>query len=720
MSTDPSTTALGRLAGAALAVAIGASLLTQLLQQLGPTTVNATRIHMALAGSIVALGLMRSQRSRVKWLLHAMVLGAFLSASYYFLFVWTRSIPYDVVHDYVRWTFTSILILVVLFYSYRWFGLPFAVLGALFVLYALFAHLAPGVLQGPENNFEWTFSRLSRSMFGNPFGLAAEFIWLLLFWGQMLTPSGAGPAVLWVSRKVARSTKGGAALGAALSSALAGSFTGAGAHNVVITGPITIPSMRRAGYTAEMAAAVEAVASNGAAITPPVLGTVAFIMANLLNMPIVLIVVMTMIPALLWYLAIGLHLVAHAHKNDLPVSDDPVDVPRGLLIRSSAIGIVPVSVMVYMVGTNAPLEKAVFYVFLTTVVLALTLRVETRLSVVWDAARSAAVSASAVSLTLAVLALVINVIWYTALGSRLDELIDVASGGVALIALGLMVIVAAVLAGPLPPAAMYIIMVITFAPVLTRMGVPYQASHFVAFYMGSLGTIVPPIAQSTLMASVIAKTSYGRANVEVLKLAWPLFALPVLFVAAPELLLVAGGPTEVGTILSSAGLALLAYAAAALATVGWLFVRMGRVIRTLASAVPLLVFFAMYTDNAAAGISAVLVAAVVVGWQWWSYVEGMQARGISPSADGALAGVSVRAIRGVGYLALGLTGLLIFAWFILVISPLAPGNTFRYASGIEAINRSINQVFLVSGIAVTGVGGMFLALARWRSHYAAQ
>jgi hypothetical protein len=319
-----------------------------------------------------------------------------------------------------------------------------------------------------------------------------------------------------------------------------------------------------------------------------------------------------------------------------------------------------------------------------------------------------------------VLALVTNVIAYTALGSRLDELIEVASGGYALAALGLMVIVAAVLAGPLPPVAMYLIMVITFAPVLTRMGVPFQASHFVAFYMGSLGTIVPPIAQSTLMASVIARTSYVRASWEVLKLAWPLFILPVLFVAAPELLLVAGGPSDLGTILSSAGLALLAYAAAALATVGWLFVRMGRVIRTLAGAVPLLVFFAMYTDNAPAAAGALAAAAVVLGWQWWSYTEGLRARGIDPNADGALAGFSVRAMRGTGYTALFLTGLLGLAWLVLVMSPLAPGNTFRYVSGIEAINRSINIGFSVSAVVAIGVGGVFLAMARWRSRYAAQ
>jgi TRAP-type uncharacterized transport system fused permease subunit len=392
-----------------------ASVGLQVWQQGQPLTADATRLHMALTGSIVILAFIRAQRSVLGWLLHSGALVAFLIATYYFLRVWTRSAPLPGESDWGAWILTPVLTGLVLFYVYRAFGLAFAILGILFVIYAFYAHLFPGVLEGPENTLSWTWSRLGRSMFGDPFVLAAEFVWLLVFWGLMLTAVGAGPAIIWFSRKLAQSTAGGAALGSVLSSALVGSFTGAGAQNVAITGPVTIPAMRRAGYTKEMAAAVEAVASNGAAITPPVLGAVAFVMANLLNIPFILVIVMTLVPASLWYLSTGLHLVAHARKHGLVnapfVTEAGAAEPSTwLLVRSAAVGVVPVGVLIYMVSVNEALDRAVLFTFFTTAALWLTMRVETRIDVLVDAVRSAAVSASAFSLVLAVLALVTNVI----------------------------------------------------------------------------------------------------------------------------------------------------------------------------------------------------------------------------------------------------------------------------------------------------------------------
>lgn len=706
---------LSRLAEAGLLIAIGANLVVQVLDQFRPPNVSASRVHMALVGAIVILGFMERQRGAGRWLLHGLALVCFLATSYYFLQVWARAFP-SRTDDYALWIFTSLLAALVIFYVYRFFGAAFALLGAVFGVYAFFAHLAPGVLQGPQNDFSYVFEiRMSRAMFGDPFSLGAEFIWLLLFWGQMLTAFGAGPAIAWVSRQLARSTAGGAALGAVLSSAIAGSFTGAGAQNVAITGPMTIPAMRRAGYSGEMAAAVEAVASNGAAITPPVLGTVAFIMANLLNMPFALIIVMTLLPALLWYLSIGLHLVAHARKHGLTTPDGageaPPPVSPWLLMRSALVGAVPVGVLVAMVASNQPLQAAVFYAFVTTVILGVALRVETRIGVLMDAAKTAAISASAVSLTLALLALVTRVMFFTGLGTRLDDLIEVVSGGYALVALLLMIVAAAVLAGPLPPVAMYFIMIITFAPVLTRMGAPFEASHFVAFYMGSLGTIVPPIAQSTLMASVIARTNYMRTNLEVLRLAWPLFVLPVIFIAAPELLLVAGGPQDPRVILTSLALAVLAYAFAALATVGWMFTTMTRPVRVLAAAVPLLVFVSMYTDALAYGVAGAGAAAIVTAWQWAAYLRQLRERGVNPFAGGAIAGVSVGAMRGLGAASGGLAALLALAWAVMALSPLAPGRMFRYASDVDEFTRAINLVFAALLSAAAGVAALLLLLA---------
>jgi len=735
LAASKPASAPGRLAAIGLVIAIAAMLAIQALQQL-PALADlvryspgamVTRVHMALAVSTVILAMMREQRRLGRFLVDVLLLLAFLWAMYVLLRFHLRFGPPALAGDTPTSVATLVLIAIVLYYTYRSFGLSFSVLGAVFVFYIFFPHYFPGPLRGPENDLYFVFRRLNRAMFGDPFDLAAESLWLLLFWGQMLTALGAGPAVAWISHRLARSAAGGPALGAVVSSAVVGSFTGAGAQGAAITGPIMIPSMRRAGYSPEMAAAVEATAANGASITPPVLGTVAFIMANILNMSYVLIIVMALIPALLWYTSVGLHLIGHAriHRLTAPASlttETGERYPPGLLIRSAALGVVPIGALIYFIAANRPLDVAVWNTLLMTLALWLVLIVgwakvtggKVDLGVTWASARTAAVAAAAVSLSLAILAMVTSVMTFTGLGFSLGRLVSEATGGYAIVALGLMIVVGTVLAGPLPPVATYLIMAVTFAPVLSRMGVPYAASHFIGFYMGALATIVPPVAQSTLMASIIAGSNYARTNWAVVKIAWPLFIMPILFVAAPELLLVAGGPTTLTVILSSAGLALVGYAFGALATAGWLFVPMGMVARPFAWAVPLLAFLALYNDSATLGIAAVAVAVAVVAWQWLAYVAVARDRGENPFANGAIAGVSVRAMRGIGTAAGAAAVFLVFAWLVLAVSPLAPAKAYRYFSGIEGLASSINLTFAWAIAVTAATAAAFLSLARLR------
>jgi hypothetical protein len=169
-----------------------------------------------------------------------------------------------------------------------------------------------------------------------------------------------------------------------------------------------------------------------------------------------------------------------------------------------------------------------------------------------------------------------------------------------------------------------------------------------------------------------------------------------------------------GVVLPSVGLAVLAYAFAALATVGWLFVTIRPYTRLIATLVPFLVFWAMYTDTTWAGAVAAAAATAVFVRQWALYLAGMRAQGLSPFARGAIAGVSVRAQRGLGLTSAALALILAFAWTVLVASPLAPGKQFQYARGIDGVTDSINVVFLGSIASAVLLAGFFFGLARWR------
>ncbi len=543
-----------------------------------PTFFGFEVAHAFAASGIATLWYLQKRRGLPRWIFSLSLLVLFAYGGYYFFTRQTEMFWRPNVGSNPDMIIGLLVFAVYIYLSWVHWGPIFPGIAFAFIAYLFIADLLPGALKGPPIATLEIFTRITQKMFSTIMVLMADFLWVLIFWGLLMNAIGAGVAIMGLARLLSRTgIAGGPAFGCLMASAVTGSFVGGGVSNVAVTGPITIPAMKKAGYTAGQAGAVEAIASNASGITPPVLGAVAFIMAEIVGVSYLDIIVMSLVPAFLWFLGAGVYIYSHAQRNrdviNRTFARETGDgtVTWHLYTRSALLMVIPVGVILFVILQGHTLRFAATYAFLTTVVLGLTLRVETRWSAWSEGIRRAAYFASSVTIILAILAIIADAITFTGLGGRLGGLIEDVSGGEMLIAGAIMIFFGIILGAGLPALAIYFIMAVTFAPVLFKMGIDLRVSHYVAFYMGHLGTIIPPIAGSALVAAIVAETKYWNVCKDVAKMSWPMWVFPLLFLVAPQLLLVdtdvVGGTTTILIIGSAA----FAIAGVQVATAGWLF-----------------------------------------------------------------------------------------------------------------------------------------------------
>ena len=414
------------------------------------------------------------------------------------------------------------------------------------------------------------------SIYGELTYEVANYLWLLIFWGILIQVSGAGRFIRLIAELLSRRFASGPALAAVTTSALVGSFTGTGSANVMVTGSVTIPLMQRAGYKPVQAASIEAAASTAAGITPPVMGIVPFIMASTLGVPYLTILKMVVLIAIIWYVSVVIYVLASSARLDLKRTRSRADFPlmsRSEATRSAMLMIIPVGVLVTLIARHWPLVDSVTYAMLTLVVLAVVLRVETSPRAWWEGIKRAAVAASAFSMAIVIVQYITDIMFFSILIIRVGAIVDLFSHGSLIIA-GLIVMAFGVLiAGPLPPLAVYFVMVITFQPVFFDLGLPPSVTVFTAFYIGVLGAITPPMAPSTMVAAGIAKAPFLETAFETMKVASAAFFIPFLILLAPELLISAPGvpPSSPGHILLVFTAVIASLAALSFGLIGWMW-----------------------------------------------------------------------------------------------------------------------------------------------------
>lgn len=363
---------------------------------------------------------------------------------------------------------------------------------------------------------------------------------------------------------VAGRTAGGPAKVAVFASALMATVSGSAVSNVVTTGTVTIPMMKKAGYSKKFAGAVEAVASTGGLIAPPVMGAAAFIMAEYLGVPYSVVLLAAIIPAILYYLTLFMIVHFEAKKMGLSgISKENLPEAKKVLKEGGHLFIPLLILLVMLFAGFSPLYAAIFS--LLSVVPAAAIRKSTRMSfqLVLDSIVEGVKGVINVGIACAIVGVVIATITLTSAGLIIGNNILGFAGESVLLAALLTAFISIVLGMGVPATAAYIIVATISVPILTKLGVAPIAAHMFAFYFAALSSITPPVALASYAAAGIAGESANKVSVESVRLGLIGFIVPFFFIFNPTLLLTGGTVTEylfaaitaiVGGVVLAAGL----------------------------------------------------------------------------------------------------------------------------------------------------------------------
>ena len=457
-------------------------------------------------------------------------------------------------------------ILLVIEATRRVVGLPMVTVVLAFIAYAFLGPYMPGVLAHRGLTPEQLIGHLyftTEGIFGIPLGVSSTFIFLFILFGAYLESTGLGKFFIDLANAVAGWASGGPAKVAVLSSGLMGTVSGSSVANVVGTGSLTIPMMKKLGYNANFAGAVEAAASTGGQLMPPVMGAAAFLMAEFVGVPYIDVVKAAAIPALLYFTGVwlGVHFEAKRKKlKGIPRAELPN--PLTLLKERGHLAI-PLIVIVYLlVSGYTPMRAALVAIFLS--ILCAMLRKSTRMKpieIVYGLERGAK-GVLGVLVACASAGIIIGVVTKTGVGLRLASgLIDLA-GGMLLPAMFFTMITAIVLGMGVPTTANYVITSTIAAPALEQMGVPVLAAHMFVFYFGIIADVTPPVALAAYAGAGISGGNALKTGVHASKLAIAAFIIPYVFVLSPVLLMVDATPLALVSVTLTALLGMIAISSA--------------------------------------------------------------------------------------------------------------------------------------------------------------
>jgi TRAP transporter 4TM/12TM fusion protein len=430
---------------------------------------------------------------------------------------------------------------VVCYLTYRQFGVAMLAVCVMAGLYVL----APAAWGGAGENWLRVAENLwfsSDGVFGRPVEVVSRIVLIFIVFGAVLQTSGAGDVLLKAAFAATGRIAGGPAHAAVVGSAAFGMMSGSAIANVVSTGVFTIPIIKRAGFTPRFAAAVEAAASTGGQIMPPVMGVVAFLMADMTGIPYLQVVVAAAIPAAMFYASLFVVVLIEARRlgiGAIPAAER-VHLTAADLVRCLAF-FVPLGVIVATLVAGRTAQFAGFTALIVTTILCLALFPEFRsLAKLWEALASAGRTAATLMVIVAAIGFVIGVINMTGLGLRFAEVILSLSGESLLVALLAVMLGCLVMGMGVPTGAAYLIIALVMGPALQRLGLPPIAAHLFIVYFGVLSAVTPPVALAAFAAAPIAGSKPMETGVEATRLAVAGFIIPFIFVYHQDVLIIQG------------------------------------------------------------------------------------------------------------------------------------------------------------------------------------
>ncbi len=464
-----------------------------------------------------------------------------------------------------------VMIFLVMDATRRAIGWIMVLLGAFFILQSAYGEYFFGIFYGPSIDWSLIINDLfmeEEGIYTIPISISASFVVLFIIFGAFIMRTGVGELFKDIAYGLMGRQVGGPAKAAVMSSAFMASISGSAVSNVATTGTFTIPLMKRMGYPPAFAGAVEACASTGGVFTPPVMGAVAFIMAEFLGVPYWDVVKAAAIPALIYFTAVLAMVHFRSHRMGLAAQAD-ADLPSAWgAIRERGHMLLPV---VALVGALVVGYSPIFAALLGIVcVFGLSwFRAETRMTPLTflGALEDAARMMVSVAVPSAAAGLIVGALYFSGLAVRFSTSIIDLSQGSTILALALAMVICIILGMGITVTALYILVAALVVPALTKLGVEPMAAHLFAFHFGVHSYITPPVALSAFAAAAIAGSDPMKTGFQAARLALAAYILPYMFVYSPGLVAV-GAWHE---ILIAAATAIIGVVALAAAVEGWLF-----------------------------------------------------------------------------------------------------------------------------------------------------
>jgi TRAP transporter 4TM/12TM fusion protein len=413
-------------------------------------------------------------------------------------------------------------------------GLPILVVASAFVIYAFTAGYS-------LTRITYTLFYTLEGVIGTPIGVCSTFIVLFIILGAFLEKTNIGTFFIDIANSIAGQATGGPAKVAVISSALEGMYSGSSVANTVGSGSVTIPIMKKTGYDKDFAAAVEAAASTGGQIMPPIMGAAAFLMAEMTQMPYSTIAVAAIFPAILYFS--GIFLMVHFEAKKLGLKGLPKEsIPnffKLLLIKGYLL--IPIAVLIITMSIGYTASRAACLAILAAIIVSM-FRKDTRLTpkAFVQSLENGARNTIGVAAACAIAGIIVGIVSLTGIGLKLADGLLALSGGIDIFALFLTMIACLILGMGVPTTANYVIMATITAPIILKLipETPVLAAHMFVFYFGIVADITPPVALAAYAGSAISGGNPIRTGVIATRLAIAAFIIPYIFVLNPAMLLV--------------------------------------------------------------------------------------------------------------------------------------------------------------------------------------
>lgn len=421
-------------------------------------------------------------------------------------------------------------------------GLPIVIVSSIFIVYAFFV-----VNRNPLRVIVYKLFYTTEGIAGTPLNVCASFIVLFIIFASFLEQSGIGAFFVDLANSIAGKSVGGPAKVAVISSAMEGMYSGSSVANTVGSGSVTIPTMKRCGYKPEFAAAVEAAASTGGQIMPPIMGAAAFLMTEYTGLPYAQIAIAAILPAVLYFT--GIFMMIHFEAKKLGLKGLPKEsIPNFFkLLLTKGYLLLPVVALVVAMNHFSPAKAAILAILVAIGVKLIEGIVKSIVHKKWEfdislyiqSLANGTKNAIGVALACAVAGCISAMVQQTGLANVLSSLVQSASQIHPIFALLLTMLMCIVLGMGVPTTANYVIMASMVAPILMRsLELPVLAAHMFVFYFGIVADITPPVALAAYAGSAIAKSNPMKTGVTATRLAITAFIVPYIFAFSPEMLII--------------------------------------------------------------------------------------------------------------------------------------------------------------------------------------